>query len=155
MTNPQPNPTPNDRPYIAPQVAIDILQRMPKGYNKYGVYLQPFNGRKSLLDAYEEAGDLLQYLKQLLLEQEELFKAIDEAVAAIKDENLTRTERAIVHLATLKQQMSGETPTPANECKDGFCPMPNKTGQAIEPYNPNEPPREYFYKVDVDDTAIE
>lgn len=46
--------------YIVP----DMKKRNRKGIETYGVPLQPFNGRDALLDAYEEALDLMAYLKQ-------------------------------------------------------------------------------------------
>lgn len=36
---------------------------------KYGTYLQAFNGRNSLRDAYDEALDLCMYLRQKIEEE--------------------------------------------------------------------------------------
>lgn len=52
-------------------VIEDVEQRAAVGRRKYGVTLRPHNGRNALLDAYEEALDLAQYLKQALLEQQD------------------------------------------------------------------------------------
>lgn len=49
-------------------VIEDIKKRKELGKKKYGKLLYPHNGRNALLDAYEEALDLCQYLKQALLE---------------------------------------------------------------------------------------
>jgi hypothetical protein len=38
------------------------------GAAKYGTRLQPFNGRDSLVDAYQEALDLVVYLRQRIEE---------------------------------------------------------------------------------------
>lgn len=53
-------------------VIKDIKQRDRTGAKKYGVRLQPFNGRNALIDAYQEALDLVVYLRQAILEKEEL-----------------------------------------------------------------------------------
>jgi hypothetical protein len=45
-------------------VCDDIQKRKALGVAKYGTALQIENGRKALQDAYEEALDLAQYLKQ-------------------------------------------------------------------------------------------
>lgn len=51
--------------YIVP----DMQKRNVKGIESYGTPLQPFNGRDALLDAYEEALDLVVYLKQADIEK--------------------------------------------------------------------------------------
>jgi hypothetical protein len=52
-------------------VIEDVEQRAAVGKRKYGVTLRPHNGRNALLDAYEEALDKVQYLRQLMLEVED------------------------------------------------------------------------------------
>jgi hypothetical protein len=42
------------------------------GHKKYGTYLHTFNGRDPLWDAYQEAIDLVMYLRQVILEKEAL-----------------------------------------------------------------------------------
>ena len=49
-------------------VQADIEARCELGKQKYGERLQPFNGRDALLDAYQEALDLCQYLRQAIEE---------------------------------------------------------------------------------------
>lgn len=63
-------PTTNDLPCIQDLVIADIERRKDVGRRRYGTVLQPFNGRDSLRDAYEEAIDLAVYLRQLLFEHE-------------------------------------------------------------------------------------
>lgn len=65
----QPIPVANNHPNIQDQVIDDIEARKQMGIRKYGVALQPHNGRNALQDAYEEALDLAIYLKQALVEQ--------------------------------------------------------------------------------------
>lgn len=50
-------------------VVEDMIKRDVMGRSKYGTPLQPFNGRNSLQDAYEEVLDLAVYLKNAILEQ--------------------------------------------------------------------------------------
>lgn len=49
-------------------VLKDMRDRNELGKYKYGVALQPFNGRNSTIDAYQEALDCLVYLRQILFE---------------------------------------------------------------------------------------
>jgi hypothetical protein len=66
----QPEPKPNDRAPIVNAVCVDLLERAREGIRRYGVYLQPHNGRDALRDAYEEALDLCMYLKQMMVERD-------------------------------------------------------------------------------------
>jgi hypothetical protein len=52
-------------------VLQDIQARVDMGLKKHGTYLQTFNGRDPLWDAYQEAIDLVMYLRQAILEKEE------------------------------------------------------------------------------------
>lgn len=66
----QPLPVPNDNPDVQSQVIADIEARRELGIERYGVALQPHNGRDALRDAYEEALDLAMYLKQAIVERD-------------------------------------------------------------------------------------
>jgi hypothetical protein len=66
----QQDPTQNNLPCIQDLVIQDIIARKEVGKERYGTYLQPFNGRSALMDAYQEALDLCQYLRQMLYEEE-------------------------------------------------------------------------------------
>lgn len=52
-------------------VLADILERAEAGKKKYGHYLETNNGRDALWDAYQEAIDLVMYLRQRILEGED------------------------------------------------------------------------------------
>ena len=54
---------------VLPRVIVDLNERSQFGKNKYGTTLQTHNGRDSLMDAYQEALDLVIYLKQCLMER--------------------------------------------------------------------------------------
>lgn len=66
----QANPEKNDKPCVQDMVIADINERKQVGIERYGTVLQPFNGRSALWDAYQEAIDLCQYLRQLIYEEE-------------------------------------------------------------------------------------
>ncbi len=64
-------PEPLSRPgkeNVLPAVINDFKTRDVVGRKKYGTTLQTHNGRDSLNDAYQEACDLVMYLKQAVLE---------------------------------------------------------------------------------------
>ncbi len=52
------------------QVIRDIRARALMGNRKYGTYLETFNGRSALMDAYQESLDLAVYLRQRIMEDE-------------------------------------------------------------------------------------
>lgn len=64
------DPIKNNLPIVQDMVILDIQMRKEVGKERYGTYLQPFNGRSALWDAYQEALDLCQYLRQLIYEEE-------------------------------------------------------------------------------------
>lgn len=66
----QPAPVANDLPSVWPLVIMDMANRDSVGRERYGVPLQPHNGRDALMDAYQEALDLCAYLKQALMERD-------------------------------------------------------------------------------------
>lgn len=53
---------------VTDEVIKDMKFRREMGTKKYGTELMTFNGRMALVDAYQEALDLVMYLKQLLME---------------------------------------------------------------------------------------
>lgn len=61
-----PKPSSDD---ITELVIEDLKVRRSYGVSKYGRTLRAFNGRDSLLDAYQEALDLVQYLRQVIEER--------------------------------------------------------------------------------------
>lgn len=66
----QPDPKPGQQ-NVADYVLADITERIEAGEKKYGTKLQTFNGRDPLWDAYQEALDLVMYLRQAILERED------------------------------------------------------------------------------------
>ena len=80
-TQQHPEPRPGARS-VFPEVRRLMDERERKGIETYGRPLETFNGRSSLRDATEEALDLSQYLVQLRMELEDVYDAIDLAMAA-------------------------------------------------------------------------
>lgn len=66
----EPPPT-GEGTIVLPFVLEDFAKRAEMGREKYGTYLRTHNGRDALVDAYQEACDLVMYLKQELLQREE------------------------------------------------------------------------------------
>ena len=66
----QPSPKTNNHQATWGLVIFDMAMRNNIGTQKYGTPLQPFNGRNSLQDAYEEVLDLAVYLKNAIIESE-------------------------------------------------------------------------------------
>jgi len=50
-------------------VLADMEERRLLGIKRYGTPLQPHNGRDALVDAYQEALDLVVYLRQAIEER--------------------------------------------------------------------------------------
>jgi len=67
-TEPQPAPN-NGGADVLNQVMRDLLDRSEFGTAKYGTRLQSGNGRDALMDAYQEALDLVMYLRQAIIER--------------------------------------------------------------------------------------
>lgn len=65
----QPNPITNDLPAVTKLVLEDFVERMEMGIEKYGMPLQPKNGRDPLIDAYQEVMDLALYMRQMIYEK--------------------------------------------------------------------------------------
>ena len=66
----QPPAIGNDQPCVWDLVLADMQERDAMGLRKHGVRLQPHNGRDALVDAYQEALDLVVYLRQAILERD-------------------------------------------------------------------------------------
>jgi hypothetical protein len=86
----QPAPVPNDLPAVWDLVIEDMRQRDALGLSRYGTRLQPHNGRDGLRDAFEEALDMVAYLRQEIEEREDLraeVKRLKEEIERVKGGN--------------------------------------------------------------------
>jgi hypothetical protein len=68
---------------IADLVIEDIKERKRLGIERYGTPLQKFNGRNGLIDAYQEALDLVQYLRQVIEEENESKSKFIERISGV------------------------------------------------------------------------
>jgi hypothetical protein len=66
---PEPQPVGNGTP-VTELVITDLRARSAYGVKKYGTVLRTNNGRDALMDAYQEALDLVQYLRQAIEERD-------------------------------------------------------------------------------------
>lgn len=66
----QPAPEASNSPAAWDLVMQDMQDRDRFGHEKYGVRLQPHNGRDALKDAYQEALDLAVYLRSAIYERD-------------------------------------------------------------------------------------
>jgi hypothetical protein len=72
------NKTMKKKKLVFKELIEDIKSRDKKGWEIYKKPMTTFDGRNSLQDAYEEALDLVVYLKKFLLEQDNPLKIIDQ-----------------------------------------------------------------------------
>lgn len=56
-------------PYNSSQLCNDLKDRAEAGFDRYGMYLAPNNGRNSILDSYQEILDCSKYLRNSLAEK--------------------------------------------------------------------------------------
>lgn len=77
----EPPPKPSDEPATWDLVREDIEARNQAGIAKYGVALKAFVGRDQMTDAYQEALDLVVYLRGGIQERSETISAMREALA--------------------------------------------------------------------------
>jgi hypothetical protein len=78
-------PKNSEGPDITSLVIDDLELRAKKGVETYGKRLSPFNGRNSLIDAYQEALDLGVYLKQRLIEEDTFLQELNKAIENAKE----------------------------------------------------------------------
>ena len=90
----QGSPHKNGHPDVLPMVLNDLAMRAEVGEKKYGVRLQPVNGRDALTDAYQEALDLCMYLRQAIYERDE---SIVDADLDLRQQ-VTALERRMAHM---------------------------------------------------------
>jgi hypothetical protein len=68
-TDDQPAPRPGKQ-RVVDYVLKDINFVVMKGLEHYGTYLEAHNGRDALMDAYQEAIDMVFYLRQAIIERD-------------------------------------------------------------------------------------
>lgn len=103
LSKPEPAPKPNDKPAVWSMVVRDMHERDAEGRRKYGTPLQPFNGRKPLVDCYQEALDLVVYLRQEIAERDERGETKERLVDRIE-----ALQREVRHLDAQKNAAYSE-----------------------------------------------
>ena len=73
----QPEPTKNNLPASWDLVTKDIQDRDQMGLQKYKTRLQPFNGRDTLTDVYQELLDAVVYIRTALYERDNAKNSIN------------------------------------------------------------------------------
>lgn len=100
----QPLPIPNDQESVHDRVAAAIMARKAVGIERYGIGLQPFNGRDALRDANEEILDLAAYFQQLIDEQSPVVPLVNAAWRAVRSRQ-DRDDRQLGPLVQLYLQL--------------------------------------------------
>lgn len=91
----EPAPTPTDGKPVWDMVIEDMRERDQVGRERYGTPLQIHNGRRALVDAYQEALDLVVYLRQEIEERRALEQHAEQMAGelhALRLENATMRE---------------------------------------------------------------
>lgn len=73
----QNKPTEGHGPHLFDEVIADFQARKVHGLELYGKTLQAFNGRRALIDLYQELVDGVMYTKQELIERDAFGKLLD------------------------------------------------------------------------------
>jgi hypothetical protein len=77
---------------VKEQLLVDMAERDQLGRARYGTPLQPHNGRKPLVDVYQEVLDAVVYLRQAIYEQPVWLVSNNEESWTYDDQFLTREE---------------------------------------------------------------
>lgn len=93
LSTPEPTPIKNDKPAVWDLVIQDMKDRDTTGAQRYGTRLQPFNGRDSLVDAYQEILDLAVYLRQRIFEESATSSRGSKFDKLVLDERARQTEK--------------------------------------------------------------
>ena len=72
----EPMPAKNDERAIWDLVIDDMKQRDEIGQERYKTRLQPFNGRNSLNDLFQELLDAVAYVRQSIVERQEMIDTL-------------------------------------------------------------------------------
>lgn len=102
----QPAPKANDGMPVWEVVVQDMAERDRVGRERYGTPLQTNNGRNPLVDAYQEALDLVVYLRQAILEKGETVPGIPHRLAL--DMENKRLREFVTELQTRNTQLRDE-----------------------------------------------
>lgn len=87
---------------VWPMVIQDMLERDAMGRAKYGRPLHGFNGRRAIVDAFQESLDLVVYLRQKVFEDEGLDAIIRSALASLEAGDIQSAKDFLVSYLKIK-----------------------------------------------------
>ncbi|WP_294637377.1 hypothetical protein [uncultured Aquabacterium sp.] len=106
----QPAPLASDGPATWDLVVKDMQARDKLGRARYGTPLQPNNGRKSLVDAYQEVLDLAAYMRNAIEEQDADKATVIEGMLHYRElakDLQQRLDAALSRVAELERALTG------------------------------------------------
>ena len=106
LTHPEPPPVKQSGPDIWPLVIKDMEERNAVGTEKYGTPLQAGNGRDPLVDAYQEALDLVVYLRQAIEERKKTMFSIQQKAKEIDVTSMFNDERVVDAMVDVAEQVA-------------------------------------------------
>lgn len=111
----QPPPQANEKPAVWNLVLADMRARDAEGRRKYGVPLQPHNGRDAMIDLYQELLDAVVYARQAIYERDSAQPVTATMTAIEAGELATRAASAAYAQGWSEAlaQTRQEAPTPA------------------------------------------
>lgn len=89
-------PLANNKPVAHDLVIQDLLARKAVGIQRYGQGLQPFNGRDTLRDMYEETLDMAAYFRALLMMRDATDSDIRDTLTATLGQEVAGTVSALL-----------------------------------------------------------
>ena len=78
-------PTPNRYPHAHDRAVRRLLDRKELGTRRYGVPLQPFNGRDVMRDLAEEVADAAAYVEAATMEYQDLKRRLEYIVQTLDE----------------------------------------------------------------------
>jgi hypothetical protein len=125
VTRAQQDPKPG-KTSVTDLVMIDIVDRRAQGVEKYGMELKTDNGRDALVDAYQEALDLVMYLRQAIEERKEREVKRKEAIvsAQMKDVPLEQLDLFVGEISPIYRVSKVDPPLKGDYTRPGrFIPV--------------------------------
>lgn len=109
MIAPQPPPQAVDGVSCWELVIKDMAERDSFGRAKYGHPLRAFNGRKPLIDAYQEVLDLAVYLRQEIEERRCIQEQLEKMLSILTNQRIVDRLKVELALALVRKLMGEVT----------------------------------------------
>lgn len=101
VVRPQKDPIANKRKPVWPLVIRDMLDRDSFGEEKYDTRLQPFNGRDTLTDIYQELLDACVYIRCEMMEREAITESLVYVLALLEKGDFNKAMHEIQKIIEL------------------------------------------------------